>query len=63
MKDRLEKLDRLVTVLAKVPPDFWAVLMLVTGGVLALCGKKDEAQLVLGGALAVFRGQQPPAAS
>lgn len=43
--------------LEEVPHDIYAALLVVAGCALALLGHKDEAMLVLGGGLGVFKGK------
>lgn len=41
-----------------IPHDSYAVLFMVFGCVLILTGHKDEGNLLIGGGLSVFKGQQ-----
>ena len=50
----MDRLDRWSNVLLKL--ELHAVLMLAVGCLLAYVGHKDEGSLVIGGALAAFRG-------
>lgn len=51
----VEKAGRFVDLLIKL--EVHALLLLVVGAGLCLHGQKDEGQLVLGGALGIFRGK------
>jgi hypothetical protein len=52
----LDKVTRAVDLLIKL--EIHAFALLLVGAGLVLHGQKEEGQLVLGGALAVFRGKQ-----
>lgn len=42
--------------LHSIPSDVWALCVLVGGVVTVLAGHKEEGQMLIGGALALFRG-------
>lgn len=59
----LEKLEQYAVTLEKYAAlaakfELHAIFMLLVGAGLALLGHKEEGQLVIGAALAVFRGQK-----
>jgi hypothetical protein len=51
----LEKAARFADLLIKL--EVHAILMLAVGSALCLHGQKDEGTLIIGGALAVFKGK------
>lgn len=52
-----EKVKGIAEAIKAIPHDVYAVIILIVGAVLAACHFKDEGMLVLGGALAVFKGK------
>ena len=55
MKDRIEQLERVLALLFKY--EVHAFMLLLSGAGLALAGHKDEGMLVIGAAVAIFKGR------
>ena len=56
----MEKLKEFMSALQAIPRDIHALILLGVGAALACVGHKDEGMLVIGGALAVFKGDKQP---
>lgn len=52
----LARIKTFIETVKVVPHDAYAVFMLLWGGILVICGHKDEGMLVIGGGLSVFKG-------
>jgi len=56
----IERFQKVGAALHSIPNDAWAILVLLHGAVLVALGHKEEGQLIIGGALAIFRGESKP---
>ncbi len=55
----IERIEKIVGVLGRVPADLCAVVIVLAGVVLAILGHHDEANLTIGGGLGIFKGRTP----
>lgn len=56
----IERLEKIVTLLERIPVDLCAVVIILIGAGLAALGHHDEANLTIGGGLGIFKGRSSP---